>query len=101
MANKKRTQNKRNKRSGKKQRRRTAAKQRGGGIAYIFKVYSSNAETPYRNETFTTQRERETAFDNYKKNNSSRFTSEYITNTTIYNTEYILSIHETPFPEGQ
>ena len=31
MANKKRTQNKRNKRSGKKQRRRTAAKQRGGG----------------------------------------------------------------------
>ena len=30
MANKKRTQNKRNKRSGKKQRRRTAAKQRGG-----------------------------------------------------------------------
>ena len=33
MANKKRTQNKRNKRSGKKQRRRTAAKQRGGMIS--------------------------------------------------------------------
>lgn len=30
MANKKRTQNKRNKRSGKKQRRQTAVKQRGG-----------------------------------------------------------------------
>jgi hypothetical protein len=100
MANKK-TQNKRNKRAGKKQRRRTAAKQRGGSNVYILKVYSANAETPYRNETFTTQRERETAFDNYKKNNSSRFTHVYATNTTSYATEYILSIYETPSPEGQ
>jgi hypothetical protein len=45
MANKKRTQNKRNKRSGKKQRRRTAAKQRGGNATYTMEMRFNNGTT--------------------------------------------------------
>jgi hypothetical protein len=61
MANKKRTQNKRNKRSGKKQRRRTAAKQRGGGITYEIKVLSPTLEEEIQSYTNKVEWEKDIA----------------------------------------
>jgi hypothetical protein len=88
MANKKRTQNRRNKRSGKKQTRRTAAKkQRGGVIPYKFtlRIIDANNSTSQEYE-YKTEEQLEAAAKQY--NNARLYENDGKKMYTVYNTEY-------------